>query len=482
MPVPQLFKGSPRPDQPDQPHQPDQTPAVDASPALPSNVRSMTNGSSVYSQSPNPNSNTTTPKIPFLGRFRREQPPSPLVIPNGNDPPRDSQDSRSPLQAHRPHTAGSYVRTIAPLQDSREAQTVYNGEQQALDRHPADVPLDYSGNGAPDAQPGETTEEINERRRRRRRHRRRRDEPRDDAWIRRRNGGRGTCLQNVRGAAARGKLMASAISGTFLVTVLAIYLALALSRSNLGQEVHVLFIMIVLGTTIFFCHSLIRLCMLIIHPPLYDEATHPSIPNMSGPEGFRPIRPIQVHLARDEDLDDYDAERADDGSAPTTNDGENEAIREKALAPPPPAYGLWRSSVRVDPNLLHWQRVENQALPGGAASRSTSALSATSGRSRNLSVMSASPVANSTRSSASSHGTAATDASGLDQRSGPRPPSYASEDGVSYIVEAAPRSVAPSPTGLADVHPAWRPGLEVGEVPMDEWPRRDDEADVVGGR
>jgi hypothetical protein len=188
--------------------------------------------------------------------------------------------------------------------------------------------------------------------------------------------------------------------------------------------------MIVLGTTIFFCHALIRLCMLILHPPT-EDASRPYIPSMTGPEGFHPIRPIQVHLARDADLSDEEEEIESEG-----------APKEK-VALPPPAYGLWRSSVRVDPNLLHWQRVN-----GSRASEVPPMQTA----SRNGSVSGP-----------------ANDVAEPDLQ-GPRPPSYVSEDGVTYITEAVPRSVAPSHTGVSDIHPAWRPGYAVSEVPMDQWP------------
>lgn len=98
--------------------------------------------------------------------------------------------------------------------------------------------------------------------------------------------------------------------------------------------------MIILGTTIFFCHALIRLCMLLLHPE-DDASSRPRIPDMTGPEGFRPIRPIRVHLARDEELGDVALEE----------EREADAEKEKAVAPPPPAYGLWRSSVRSSPAL-----------------------------------------------------------------------------------------------------------------------------------
>ncbi|PVH97654.1 hypothetical protein DM02DRAFT_75130 [Periconia macrospinosa] len=444
MTVPQLFKWSPRPG-----HNPDASPASQSSSrfgpfsALHNNVRSMVNGSSVYSQSPNPNpSNENTPKIPFLGRFRREQSPAPITIPNSTDPPRDSSDSRSPLRPQ--HTAGSYMRTIAPLGDPRAPQTAYAGQNG--DRHPADVQLDYHGSGGLDPEIVQLQNEINGRRRRRRRHRRRHHAQSDGHWVRRRNShdhgrGRGTRLR--RGTAARGKLMACIISGSFLVLVLTVYLALALGRKDLDQEIHVLFIMIVLATTIFFCHSLIRLCMLIMHPPS-DEP--PYIPSMTGPEGFVPAQPIRVHLARDEDLDE---ERGLSSPSNTTSGD----LTEKPVALPPPAYGLWRSSVRVDPNLLHWQRVQSaQSNPPVPSSRSGSAIST---RSRDGGNAEPAPAAGSVE----------------DDDQGPRPPSYMSEDGVSYIVEAAPRSIAPSHSGVSDIHPAWRPGYAVSEVPMEEWPR-----------
>jgi hypothetical protein len=182
--------------------------------------------------------------------------------------------------------------------------------------------------------------------------------------------------------------------------------------------------------------------MLALHPPA-DEA--PRIPSMTGPDGFRPIRPIQVHLARDEELGDADHESEDD------HEDEAEAEKEKSIPPPPPAYGLWRSSVRVDPNLLHWQRVD--AARGISPAPTQHRFSAMAGsRNGSVSAPAAEPVPEVTQ--------------------GPRPPSYVSEDGVSYIVEAAPRSTAPAPihSGVSDIHPAWRPGYTVQEVRMNEWP------------
>jgi hypothetical protein len=72
-------------------------------------------------------------------------------------------------------------------------------------------------------------------------------------------------------------------------------------------------------------------------------------------------------------------------------------------------------SQRVDPNRIFWQRNED-ASPSGPPRPSES-------------------------------------------RSGPRPPSYASDDGVSYAVDAQPRSIAPTTDVPLPPHPS-----EVGRM------------------
>ncbi|KAM0229492.1 hypothetical protein ACHAP5_011635 [Fusarium lateritium] len=79
----------------------------------------------------------------------------------------------------------------------------------------------------------------------------------------------------------------------------------------------------------------------------------------------------------------------------------------------PPAYGRWRETVRVDPDRLFWQRNQDVDL-----------------------------------SQIRPH-----------TRSGPRPPSYVSEDGISYVVEAQPRSTAPTSEVSLPTHPS-----ELGRV------------------
>lgn len=216
-------------------------------------------------------------------------------------------------------------------------------------------------------------------------------------------------------------------------------------RPHVGQEVHVLFILVILCTTMFFCHSLIRLCMLAVRP--VDNT--PRIPNMTGPEGFRPLRPIPVRLARDDEVE-------------AGADGKETGM----VKYPPPAYGLWRCSVvrknlpfhatrtlflakttdfsqRVDPNLLHWARAED--IPASDLSR----VGVTPARPHSPTRQGHSPVP-----------------SIQEEGPGPRPPSYVSEDGVSYVVEARARSIAPAPSTTQA-----RPAQDPLSTPSEGYPR-----------
>jgi hypothetical protein len=216
MPAPSFF-GSPRPDQPS----PDASPALQSSSRFSTfhnNVRSMINGSSIYSASPTVSGTTwpsSAPKSPFLGFLRRPQhPPSPIIIPE-NNASRESSDSRSPLNP--PHTARSYMRTIAGLASPRLPEAV-----AVHDRHPADVPLDYEGPGWIESIDPETEQIQSEphgrrRRRRRRTHRRKHR----THWVRRKDERR-MCFGLVKGQAARKKCIGCLISGLFLIIVLAI--------------------------------------------------------------------------------------------------------------------------------------------------------------------------------------------------------------------------------------------------------------------
>ena len=92
---------------------------------------------------------------------------------------------------------------------------------------------------------------------------------------------------------------------------------------------------------------------------------------------------------------------------------------------------------------MHWQRADRATGIGGTRPPSTFPVAHPNSHSGSIS----SPQQPHVEEESASHE--------------PRPPSYISDDGVSYAVSAVPRSVAPSMTGMSDVHPAWRPGFAV---------------------
>ncbi|KAI0842399.1 hypothetical protein F5Y06DRAFT_292326 [Hypoxylon sp. FL0890] len=240
------------------------------------------------------------------------------------------------------------------------------------------------------ADPGEThLADAVDRRRQRRHHRNRRPEhnERPKRFL--------FCFPWVRSRRIRSQILRCFVAGVFLLVMLAVYLALSITKNINTNEFTVLLILVILFATIFFCHGLVRICMLIVKPPNEDDEERQSLPRMMEPGGYAvPRRPIHVILARDEEAAGMD----------TANKLQ------------PPAYGLWRESVRVDPDRLYWQR-NDQAPTEGSEEHSR-------------------PEAAHTR-----------------------PPSYASDDGVTYVVEARPRSVVPSTETPLPPHPSERRGL-----------------------
>ncbi|KAJ4379463.1 hypothetical protein N0V85_008877 [Neurospora sp. IMI 360204] len=197
----------------------------------------------------------------------------------------------------------------------------------------------------------------------------------------------------------------------FLACLLIVYLALAVTHTVDGSEFTIAMILVVVLGAIVFCHSVVRLIMLAFkggrskRGDLESGQAHHGldIHAPAGPYAIPPT-PIRVVLARDE---------------------EAAGIPSDAAVSKPPEYGQWRESVRVDPNRIYWMRNETvtPALPNEEQAGSESA-----------------------RSRAGSRDGPTTNPGTLR-----RPPSYSSDDGVSYVVEAQPRSIAPAtdvpPTG-----------------------------------
>ncbi|KAK0386656.1 hypothetical protein NLU13_6491 [Sarocladium strictum] len=195
------------------------------------------------------------------------------------------------------------------------------------------------------------------------------------------------CFPWVKSRRMRSQILRCFVSGTFLLVLLAVYLALSLTKSMNSGEFTIVLILVVLCATVFFCHALLRLFLLVLRGDRPSRRRLERNEHYLSPGGYAvPEEPIPVVLVQDEEARGTESE---------------------ASKLTPPAYGLWRGSVRVDPNRLFWQRNETM-------------------------VADARP----------------------ETRTGPRPPSYASDDGVSYVIDAAPRSTAPTTDVPLPPHPS----------------------------
>ncbi|KAI1500291.1 hypothetical protein F5X99DRAFT_240393 [Biscogniauxia marginata] len=219
------------------------------------------------------------------------------------------------------------------------------------------------------------------------------------------------CFPWIESNRMRSQVLRCFVSGMFLMLMLSVYLGLSLTKNINSSEFTILLILVILATTIFFCHGLVRVCLLILRPR-DEERARSQLPQYYGPGGYAvPRRPIRVVLARDEEAAGIDSETS---------------------KLQPPAYGLWRESVRVDPDRIYWQRNEqHQPSDNDDDERESS------------------------------------------EPRQPRPPSYASDDGVEYVVEARPRSIVPTTDTVhiqQQAHPSeassrtseWPGGLGVG--------------------
>ncbi|CAK7206399.1 hypothetical protein SEUCBS139899_009191 [Sporothrix eucalyptigena] len=261
------------------------------------------------------------------------------------------------------------------------------------------------------------------------------------------------CFPYIKSRRMRAQILRCFVSGSVLLFMVAIFLALYLTSNIYNTEFMVLLLLIILFTSVFFAHGLVRLCMMVLHPlspaeeVAYEERYRrrrggPSgLPDMYGPGGYAiPHQPIRVTLARDE---------------------EAAGIESVTAKIQPPAYGLWRESVRVDPNRIYWQR--NEDATASSNSSRTRDVSSNSSRSRG-----SGSGANMRGGAGSSEADSSEHDNNRDRtrgRQSPRPPSYVSEDGVQYVVEAQPRSIAPTTEIPLPQHPA-----EVGRIaPRPAW-------------
>ncbi|KAF7543002.1 hypothetical protein G7Z17_g11102 [Cylindrodendrum hubeiense] len=329
----------------------------------------------------------TTSYRPFLRLFRRGQPPpqteepyrAAVESPKSPDLEQGVQDAparafqfpnfarpwperpNEPLPAHEPHHEGD--QTTIP---STQSSTQFSTEPSSLATSPRPPPLAYSDtsnyNNAPESQVTETVSDPEQSRQRRRRSSDRQSPHRNN---RARHPKRFLfCIPWIKSKTMRAQILRCLVTGLIMILLIIVYVALAVTKKVETSQMTIMLVVVILFATVFFFHGLIRLCIMVVKQKR-DVTGRIGLPQTQtyGPRGYAvPHRPIQVVLARDE---------------------EAAGVESEAGKSNPPAYGLWRESVRVDPDRLFWQRNETadeaQPRPTG--------------------------------------------------RSGPRPPSYASDDG-----------------------------------------------------
>ncbi|KAK6496573.1 hypothetical protein TWF481_001573 [Arthrobotrys musiformis] len=134
------------------------------------------------------------------------------------------------------------------------------------------------------------------------------------------------------------------------IVVLSIYLGLFMGNKLTAPPLQISLILITLMSAFFFFHSLIRVCLAVARPFSYPDEEQPQTAYVNpmfggmtagpGPWGYaQPERPIQVYA-----MPGQSGASVDDDGAP------------KDLPPPPPAYGIWRQTVRVNPAQFYWVR------------------------------------------------------------------------------------------------------------------------------
>ncbi|EXJ85502.1 hypothetical protein A1O1_05866 [Capronia coronata CBS 617.96] len=159
--------------------------------------------------------------------------------------------------------------------------------------------------------------------------------------------------------------------GVTLLFALVIYLVLAITGVARNTMFHVLSILLILTLTGVFCHQLIRMFMLMRRRPRRprhgrsNKARHghtrnqtcarsrgwtrasTSTSEQSGPlEELPPEKPIQIFMATDDNL------------GPDV-----EALAwQPTIRPPPPVYGNFRASMRLNPDFVHLKHVPPSPL------------------------------------------------------------------------------------------------------------------------
>ncbi|KAL4945960.1 hypothetical protein BDV06DRAFT_183738 [Aspergillus oleicola] len=196
-----------------------------------------------------------------------------------------------------------------------------------------------------------------------------------------------SCSSTLDDRTIQWKLFNLVLATVLLLINLGTYVSFVVIRAIRGPWLYIVLTFILLTLGVIWCHTLCRFIVAVYQFPNHAGNALPPL-EMVGVAGYaQPDQPIHVTMASDEER--------------LTRSHQAAAVK---IMAPPPAYGVWRSSVRINPDLLYWQRIDNQA----AATRDTERGEQGQYRKAN----------------------------------GRRPPTYMSDDGVEYVVEAQPRSFA----------------------------------------
>lgn len=143
-------------------------------------------------------------------------------------------------------------------------------------------------------------------------------------------------------------------------------LGLALSSTPLNSTGHVLMILSIAAITLVFCHFLLSVARLAFTKPVKRSPSNECLRERARrhDQGRRnlardlemqrdengyaiPAQPVRITFAEAAQTS-YFAPDYSSNSRGGTPDG--------VIPPPPPAYGIWRESVRVDPNRIYWAK------------------------------------------------------------------------------------------------------------------------------
>ncbi|KAL2839789.1 hypothetical protein BJX68DRAFT_271980 [Aspergillus pseudodeflectus] len=163
-----------------------------------------------------------------------------------------------------------------------------------------------------------------------------------------------SCALMMKDSDIQSRVYRLAVSTVLLLANFAIYLSFVVIRVFRGAWIYIVLIAILLCLGVIWCHALIRFIMGIYHFPNNGATNRTLLPlDMAEAASYaQPNQPIHVIMAGDDS-----EERL----------SENHGAIGAQITVPPPAYGLWQSSVRLNPDLLFWQRVDNPSSVRSAA-------------------------------------------------------------------------------------------------------------------